>query len=443
MPTAYAFPGLRGTGDFVDGQRPKNWRETILRLFPAGDASVTALSSLMKNEATNDPEFNWFTKVLPQQKATIVGIFTDAAGTAAYVSGAALGATLYVAVEDSASNGSREFRIGHQVVFRNDDDSRLDCNGKVIGITDNGANLLIAVKLLEADDNAPAAAPVTAKTLADADEIVINGNINSEGGLIPDVVSYDPVKLYNYTQIFRTPLEITRTAKKTKLRTGEAYAEAKMEALELHGIEMEKAFLWGIRTETVGSNGKPERTTMGLAQFIRTYAPTNVSDFRQTAAYAGDSWATSGKIWLDSMLEILFRYGGDKRLCLCGSGALLGIQKLAEENSQIFLEPNAKLFGLAVVRLITPFGEILLKRHPLFSHDATSRNAMMILEPKNMKFRPLDDTEFKNDPGLKQAGQLARDGIKEEYITEAGFELHHAETFMYLNGVGQANGLTP
>lgn len=53
-----AVLGLRGTGDFSTDERPKNWRETLLYLFPNGDAPLTALLAKMKSEATDDPEFN-------------------------------------------------------------------------------------------------------------------------------------------------------------------------------------------------------------------------------------------------------------------------------------------------------------------------------------------------------------------------------------------------
>ena len=106
----------------------------------------------------------------------------------------------------------------------------------------------------------------------DADTVLIVGNINAEGASIPDAISYDPVKYNNYTQIFRTPLEITRTARKTRLRTGDPYKEMKREALELHSIELEKAFFFGVSSENTGSNGKPERTTQGCIDFISTNA---------------------------------------------------------------------------------------------------------------------------------------------------------------------------
>ena len=52
------FLGMRGTGDFtVTGQRPENWREMILYLYPNGKAPLTAIMSMMKSEKTDDPIF--------------------------------------------------------------------------------------------------------------------------------------------------------------------------------------------------------------------------------------------------------------------------------------------------------------------------------------------------------------------------------------------------
>ena len=53
-----AFNGMRGTASWVTDQRPKNWREMILRLYPNGSAPLTAILALLKSERTSDPEFN-------------------------------------------------------------------------------------------------------------------------------------------------------------------------------------------------------------------------------------------------------------------------------------------------------------------------------------------------------------------------------------------------
>ena len=75
-----AIQGLRDTSNFVTDQRPKNWREGILLLEPNGTAPLFALTSVMKTKTTDDPEFNWWDKIQPSQRLTLV---TDGSGNLA------------------------------------------------------------------------------------------------------------------------------------------------------------------------------------------------------------------------------------------------------------------------------------------------------------------------------------------------------------------------
>jgi len=429
-----AFLGMRGTGDWATDERPLNWRQGILYLYPNGTAPLTAILSKMGESKVDDPQFHWWTKTLATQRATITGRYTNAVLDAAYVSGAVAGDVLYLKMS-AADSG--HFREGHQVLLRDASDLTVDVNAKVVDVVTNGASSYIAAKLLEDDDNGTGGT----HDLSDCDTALICGNINAEGAPIPDAIAYDPTKWYNYTQIFRTPLEITRTAMRTKLRTADSYKEAKREALELHSIEMEKAFLYGIRSENTGSNGKPERTTGGLLWAIRAGASDNVNDFSLNTDYSGQTWLQGGEDWLDSYLELVFRYGSQDKLAFVGSGAMLGVQKLAKTYGNIQLQPTTTSYGIKVVQWITPFGVISMKIHPLFSYEATTRNAMLIFEPAMLKYRFIDDTMFKPDPAMKKAGFTAYDGTKEEWLTECGLEYHHPTKFGFLSGFNTDNAV--
>ena len=52
--------GLRGTGDWGTDERPKSFREGILRFNPNGTAPIFALSSKAKKRSVTDPEFAWW-----------------------------------------------------------------------------------------------------------------------------------------------------------------------------------------------------------------------------------------------------------------------------------------------------------------------------------------------------------------------------------------------
>jgi len=426
------FLGMRGTGDWVTDQRPKNWRETILFLYPNGSMPLTAIMSKMKSEKTDDPQYYWWTKLLPTQAATVTGVYTDSALSIAYVSGGVAGSIIYLKM---AASGVIHFRIGHTVLMRDASDYTLDTVGKVIAVSNNGAASYIAVKLLESDDNGTL-------YLVACDKVMVIGSMNAEGAAMPVGVSYDPDKLWNYTQIFRTPLSITRTARKTRLRTGDAYKEMKREALELHGIEMEKAFLFGVAYEGTGDNGKPERMTEGLITCIRNNVAANVSDYQLNATYHGKLWLDDGggEDFLDSYLETVFRYGRQDKLAVCGTGALLGLNKLARAGSHMTMTPSQKEYGINVITWITPFGTIHLKTHPLFNIESTLRNSMLIFEPENCVYRYIDDTTFYAEGDAKQAAPGTQggriDGTQEEFLTECGLEYHHPYTAAFLNGVG-------
>jgi len=428
-----AFLGMRGSGDWASDQRPKNWREAILYEYPNGSAPLTAMLSKLGSQSVTDPEFNWWTKTLPTQAGDVVAgeIYTDALMSSAYASAGAVGDILYVKVAEAVAD---HFRAGHQALLRDVSDYDVDVNVKVIAVQKNGASSCITVKLLEADTDT-----TNSHNISDADRILVIGNLNAEGAAMPDAISYDPTKIYNRTQIWRTSLEITRTARLTTLRTGDAYKEMKREALELHSIEQEKAFIWGIMTENTGSNGKPERTTRGLVNIIKTYAATNVDDFSLNTDYSGDTWLVGGEEWLDNALRLMFRYGSGEKMVFAGDGALLGINRLAKSSGQMNLTSETKAYGIQVTTWQTPFGKIYIKTHPLFSYEAANQHSMLIFEPSELKFRYITDTKFYPDPDKQNSGWTRKDGTTEEFLTEAGLEFHFPTGWGYLNGVGKDN----
>jgi hypothetical protein len=402
-------------------------------LYPNGMAPLTAILSMMGSKKVDDPRFHWWTQEQTAVSGAVIGIATIADMSVAYAGGGVIGDTVFVRVLTTIANRIRQ---GHQILLRDATDYRVDVVGKVTSVTRGAVNSVMAVRLLEDDDNSPT------HDLTDADNFKIIGNINPEGGEMPDAIALNPTEVYNYTQIFRTPLSITRTAKMTTLRTGDAYQKMKAEALEMHSWEMELAYLWGIRTQNIGDNGKPERTTMGVINFIRQFAPLNCDDYTLNATYAGIAWnaAGGGGTWLRAYLEQIFRYGANEKLALVGSGALLGIEALAMAEGQMNIATSQKAYGMELTEWKTPFGSIKMKTHPLFSHDATTRNLMVIIEPKELEYKFITDTTFYGEGAATQhpSGYGARriDGLNEEYLTECGLEFGLPQKCAVLNGIG-------
>ena len=379
--------GLRGTGAFATNgtpgssdQRPKNWREMMLMLFPNGEMPLTALLSKLASQGTDDPEFNWWEKGLPNQR-------TQVNNGAGYASGATS-----IVVDDGSI-----FKAGHVVL--------VERTKEIMFVTvDPTANTLTVVR---------GKGEVAAAALLDDDFLYIIGTVHEEGSDSPNIITYAPTKVFNYCQIFRTSLGQTRTAKKTRLRwdrTG-PYREAKREALQLHGIEMEKAFMYGQRLEETGPNGQPRRTTRG----VRTFITTNIlTDANTDGAWTDADFTTA---W-----ESVFRYGSSEKLGMAGSTAIAVMTNYAKNNSRstVNLAPDVEIYGMKITHIITPFGDLYLKNHPLMSDHTVYRKDMVILDLPFLKYRYVDDTTLKKNvqaPGV--------DSSKDEFLTEAGLEMWH------------------
>jgi hypothetical protein len=435
------FLGMRGDGDWVSGQRPLNWRQQILYLYPNGMAPLTAILSMMNSEAVDDPQYNWWTQIQASIGGAASAAYTTPDLGTAYSAGGQSGSILYFTISIALS---QLVRIGHEILLRDSADWRVDTVGKVVNVSRGSALATLCVKLLQQDQGD---AQGIGHNLANCNTFKIIGNINPEGGEMPEAIALQPQKLFNYTQIFRTPLAITRTARKTHLRTGDQYQKAKAEALEMHSWEMEQAFIFGIPTELIGGNSKPERTTQGIISFIRANMPANCVDFTlDTSTYMGLTWLQGGQQWLEQYLEQIFRYGADEKLVLCGSGALLGIQQLGEVKGLLQLQPPPKVYGMDIRRYVTPFGVVNFKTHPLFSYDVTTRYMALVIEPREITYRFIDDTAFYGeDMGehLHPEGYGGRriDGTFEEFLTEAGLEFGLPYKCAVLNGVGLNNTL--
>ena len=397
--------GLRGSRSYSADATPKNWREGVLRLYPNGGAVLTALSAVLPAEQTSDPEFSWWERPIPVREAFTAG-------------GSAAVTTLAVSLSSGGvGDPGKIFRKGYIL--------------QVSGTGGTGEKLLVTADQTVGTSVAIQRAfgeTIAAIVPANATLRVV-GNANEEGAPTGTPVSVDPVKQFNYTQIFRTPLYITRTAKKTRLRTEDAIVQAQIEALENQAQDMEYSFLFGERFETTGSLGQPLRTTRGLVPWITSLAPGNVT----TVAGAGSLTEAA----LLTALEPVYRYGSTEKMWLCGSTALMALNGIARHGSYLNIESGDDVYGMRLRHFVTALGDGYIRMHPLFNLYDDWRKMILIVDLPNLKYRYIDDLmylEHRQDPG--------DDALKNEWLAECGFELHHAQTHGVIKNLVSADVTT-
>jgi len=424
-----SFLGMRGTGDWGADERPTEFREGVLRIDPNGDAPLLAITSkARKTKPSTSTKFTWWSQSFPDLGGTCAGVWKEAALSNQYGGGdsAASGTLVYCQCAAAVASG---FRPGNTAIAIDQDDESKSSFGRVMSVSQNGSSSYVCLQLRASSGTG---------YLNAVDFIDLIGDANPEGSPAPDAVTENLNKWEGFTMILQTALDLTGTQMAEHLRPEEAYARVKRDTTLRHGLLVEKSMIFTpVSSEDFkGENGKPERYCKGLIPFIKDNASDNVSNF--VTAKAGYTWAQEGENWMDEMCEQLFRYGPDQRLALCGSKALLGIAMLAKLGSTINLTARTGSYGVSVVEWVTPFGSLMLKRHPLFSLREYLRRSMVILPPENVQYTPLKgrDTMFCPDPNFNKGGHMALDGLKEHFKTEAGWGFHFPETMGYLTNVG-------
>lgn len=393
-----AILGLRGTGDWATNERPTNWREAILYLFPNGDAPLMALMSKLGSEPTDDPQFNWWEKSLPTDYVTASSYSGDA------VTGTGTGAgTIVVA---SGSNLCPKGTLLENFT-----------TGELLYVTaDPTSDTSIAV-----ERNVGGLTTPSDPTAADILHIV--STAYREASPLPTSTGTNPTQVKNYTQIVRTPLSMTRTALKTHLRTGEAWRNAKIEALQIHSIRLENMLLHSQRSEKT-FEGKLRRTTGGIRWFItgksESYGTTNkvtVGDFMESG-------------W-DEYHRQVFEYGSLQKAGFCGSTALKPLNTMAKNKGFTMLSVGDGAWGARFVEFQGIMGILYLKIHPLLTRITYYKNDMIVVDLPKLVWRYVDDTTYVT---FRQG--RGDDFRADEFFTEAGLELHFAQTHWWLADFG-------
>lgn len=244
------------------------------------------------------------------------------------------------------------------------------------------------------------------------------GSTFSEGTAEPKATSRNPIKYFNYTQIFKTAYDITNTAKVTVARTGDPLANDKKRRAMDHAKDIEFALLWGRRLETTGDNGKPKRTFDGLRRFIPTQ---NTTVFSGTTTLTGTT---------NNLLDAIYKVfdwdtdAGDERIAICGNGALNALNKIAakDANSQIQFSEVITQWGMNLRKLVLPQGVLYLRTHPLLNQHSLYTNSMWLIDFSALRWRFMKSRDTKFQDNIQNPGEDAQRG---QWMTEGGLEVRY------------------
>jgi hypothetical protein len=394
-----AINGLRGTGDWGVDERPKDFRNTILWMNPNGSAPIFAMTGRASEKTVSDPEYSWWAET-----NTIVRLQT---------SGALIAGDTTITV-NSVDPTATSFGVAYGTATHLKPGDLLLVEPPA-GAFGTPEYLLVTEVLGDTGFTVQrGAAGSTPASIASGSFLLLIGSAYAEGTAAPRAVSRNPVKFSNYTQIFKTTYELTKTANVTEARTGDPWSNDKKRKMYDHSRDIEHTLLYAYRkTETTGDNGKPLRYTGGLRAFVPA---TNVTAFTVPA--------TTDTIL--SALEPLWKFtasgelGGDTRVCFTGMSGALAMAKIikAEDSVQMQMGDTIKMWGLDFQELKMPWGRLLFKTHPLLSHHPTFKNSFYILDFAALKWCYMKGRNTVNNDDVQMKDEDVRRGF---WLTEGGW----------------------
>lgn len=388
--------GLRGTGNWGTDERPKNFREGILRFNPNGTAPIFALSSKAKEKTVDDPEFAWWSEGNVIIRLHVNGV---------------LGTTDTVITVDSADPTitTMSANLGTATNLK---------NGDILLVEPLADSATFNQELVEVDSVLSdtqftvrrGAGGSAAGAIANASFLTVIGSAYAEGTGVPRAVSRNPVKNNNFIQIFKDTYELTGTADNTNTRTNNGYSEDKKRKTFKQASDIEWSMMFGRKAETVGDNGKPKRFMGGLREFIPA---SNVTVF--TSAVTPSSL-------LDAVSPVFdFDTGaGNERICFAGNQARIELSKIFANEVLFEVKDKVTQWGMDFTRFELPMGTLLMKSHPLLSRHGLYRNSMFVLDFDAITYvkqkgrpngTPKDDVQAKDEDVRR--GYIQTDGSME------------------------------
>lgn len=390
------LPGMRSTSDWAADEHPKSWRDGILRLSPRNSAQLFALTSAMKSESTNYPQFYWWEEPLFMYTFTLNEDMDNSETQATIVSG-----------------GLR---------LKEGDILKVAQTGEHWRVTSVSSDTSINVTRAFGDGGTLAGTAAAVDTTVggtgtDDATLIYVGSAYREGADKALGTSTSPSKKYNYTQIFRDPVEITRTAMQSSgARTGDPFRNDKERTAHKHSVGIERAFWFGGRMETTES-GQPLRTTGGVLEFMDS----------------GNVWNLNGNLTmagLETQIPNIFQYGSSEKVAFTSIQVIGFFAKMVRLNSHWEIDSATKEYGIDVRRFRGPAGTLALVEHPLFSATPYLRNDVFIVDTGNLRYRYMQDTTY-----LKNRQGNGVDGKTDEFLTECGLEVQHPLTHFRIRGV--------
>lgn len=250
-----------------------------------------------------------------------------------------------------------------------------------------------------------AALGTTGAALVDNDEIIILDLASEEGAAVPTARSTLKALQYNYCEIIRTPIKMTKTTMNTAMLGEERDWDYQKKTQGIkHSIKLEHKFIYGGRSLTQAGT-ETKRTVGGLVNTITT----NV--------YNAGGTLTENNFNIN-VVEPAFKNGRGSAYRILLASPRLNSVICNWGNNKVQLGVGDNKLGLAINKYVSPHGEIFLIPHHLLS--GTQGVGGLLIDPEKINYRYLQnrDTQL-----LQDVDKSGVDAVTDEYLSEVSVQV--------------------
>ena len=369
--------GMFNTGNFTTDLAKKSFASMITRLMPNGSAPLFGLTSMLPSETAVATEHGFFTKTMLFPEMTVDGAIAS-------------GATTTVVVDSTANI----------------------IPGMIMRVTSSGENILINSVVSSTTFTCTRGfGSVTATDIDDNDTLYQVGNAFEESSVRPNAQNIIPVRVTNYTQIFRNTWAISESARATLTIAGETnIAESRQDCAAFHAADIEKALFLGQKYSGT-RNGQPFRTMAGLVATVTdtTYYPPIYGGVANVTTLGSTTTFTQ----LETAIDPVFNQatdpkGASERLMFVGGTAMKVINAIGRLNGTYQLMDGQTNYGLQFKTLTLSRGTIRLIEHPLFNSNTTWAKMGVVVDLPTFRVAYLGDRKTQHK-AFNEAGSVAQD----------------------------------
>jgi hypothetical protein len=357
---------------FTQDLAAKSFAGMITRLMPNGSAPLFALTSMLDTETAVQYEHGFFTKTMlfPQLQVS-------AAGQAA---------------------GDTTFTVGSTTNV---------LPGMIMRVDSTGENVIIntivsstQVTVVRGVGN------VSAQAIAASIYLYQVGNAFEEASLRPQSLIVNPVRITNYTQIFRNTWAISDSVRATQMIAGDTnVAESRQDCAAFHAKDIETALFFGQKSQST-RNGQPFRTMDGLVSLVGNlaYYPSYM-----VATNVNTAGSTTNFTQLEGFLDPVFNQTTDpkvsnERVLFVGGAAKRVLNNIGRLNGVYQMVDGQTNWGLQFSTFKTARGTFRVIEHPLFNSNTSWQKLAIAVDLSTFKVAYLGDRktqnkEFNSEPG--------------------------------------------